>query len=117
MIDTIISPVAILASSDVVYFWNQEGCKDPTIPGWLRFTRKDGLLSMFFILEYCDGLYYCSTDVFTVNHDPIWVSCNKAQAPTPSNTNRLPSKFFPTSKAQQVESKVWMLCLGFPGEH
>jgi hypothetical protein len=117
MINTIISLMAILASSDIFYFWNQEGCKDPTVPGWLRFTSKDGLLSMFFNLEYRDGLYYCSMDVLTVNLDPICVSCNRAQAPTPSNTNRLPSKFDPTSKARRVKSEVWMLCLGSPGEH
>jgi hypothetical protein len=117
MIDTIISPVVILASSDVLYFWHQEGCKDPTIPGRLRFTSKDGLLSMFFNPEYHDGLYYCLTDVFTVKNDSIWVSCNRGQALTQSNTNHLPSKFVPTSKARQVESEVWMLCLGSPGEH
>jgi hypothetical protein len=66
MIDTILSPMAILASSDVFYFWNQEGCKDPTISGWIRFTSKDGLLSIFFNLEYRDGLYYCLMDIFTV---------------------------------------------------
>ena len=32
MVETIISPAAILASSDVFYFWHQEGCKDPSVP-------------------------------------------------------------------------------------
>jgi hypothetical protein len=117
MINTIISLAAILTSSDVFYFWHLEGCKDPAIPGRLRFTSKDGLLSIFFELEYCNGLYYCLTDVFTVDNNQIWVSCNRAQALTPSNTNRLPSKFVPTSKARQVESEVWLLLLGSPGEH
>ena len=61
MVETIISPAAILASSDVFYYWNQEGCKDPTAPGRIRFTSKDGILSMFFNLEYREGLYYCSS--------------------------------------------------------
>ena len=61
MVETIISPAAILASSEVFYYWNQEGCKDPTAPGRIRFTSKDGILSMFFNLEYHDGLYYCSS--------------------------------------------------------
>jgi hypothetical protein len=33
MVETIISPAAILASSDVFYYWHQEGCNDPSIPG------------------------------------------------------------------------------------
>jgi len=52
MVETIISPAAILASSDVFYYWNQEGCKDPTAPGRIQFTSKDGILSMYFDLEY-----------------------------------------------------------------
>jgi hypothetical protein len=117
VINTIISPAAILASSNFFYFWNQEGCKSPTIPGRLRFTNKDGLLVVFFDMEYRNGLYYCSMDVVTVGNNPIWVSCSRAQALTLSNTNCLPSKFIPTSIARQVESKVWMLCLGSPGEY
>jgi len=42
----IISPAAVLASSDVFYYWNQEGCKDPSVPGRLKFTSHDGLLLM-----------------------------------------------------------------------
>jgi hypothetical protein len=76
MVEKIISPAAILASSNVFYYWTQDSCKDPTVPGRIRFTSKDGLLSMFFDLEYRDGLYYCSTDVFAVDHDnPVWVCC------------------------------------------
>ncbi len=46
MVETIISPAAVLASSDVFYYWNQEGCKDPSVPGRLKFTSHDGLLLM-----------------------------------------------------------------------
>ncbi len=44
MVKTIISPVAVLTSSDVFYYWSQEGCKDPQVPGRIKFTSRDGLL-------------------------------------------------------------------------
>ena len=117
MVETIISPAAILASSDVFYYWNQEGCKDPTAPGRIRFTSKDGLLSMLFNLEYHNGLYYCSSDIFTVDQDtPVRVNCRRTTTPPPSDIHRSPSKFVPTSRARQVESEVWLARLGSPGE-
>ena len=100
MVETIISPVAVLASSDVFYFWNQEGCKDPLVPGHIRFTSRDGLLSMHFDLQQRDGLYYCSTDVYTVDHDPVRVACQRTHAPPPAvAVGRPRPKFIPTSKA------------------
>jgi hypothetical protein len=33
MVETIISPAAVLASSDIFHYWSQEGCKDPSVPG------------------------------------------------------------------------------------
>jgi hypothetical protein len=48
MVETIISPAAILASSNVFYYWTQEGCKDPSVPGRIKFTSCNGLLSMQF---------------------------------------------------------------------
>ena len=80
MVETIISPAAVLASSDVFYYWTQEGCKDPLIPGRLKFTSHDGLLSMHFDLHQRDGLYYCSTDVFTVDPDPVRIQCCRTLA-------------------------------------
>ena len=71
MVETIISPAAVLTSSDVFFSWTQEGFHDPTIPGSLRFTSHDGLLSMHFPLLYRDGLYYCDTDVYTVDRDHV----------------------------------------------
>jgi hypothetical protein len=118
MVETIISPAAVLASSNVFYFWNQEGCKDPSVPGRIRFTSRDGLLSMHFDLQQRDGLYYCSTDVYTVDHDPVRVACQHTHAPPPAVAIGRPRpKFIPTSKARQVESEVWMLRFGSPGEH
>ncbi len=71
MVEMIISPAAILASSNVFYSWTQEGYKDRTLPGSLQFTNHDGLLSMYFPLWCQDGLYYCNTDGYTVDRDPI----------------------------------------------
>jgi hypothetical protein len=98
MVETIISPAAVLASSDIFYYWYQEGCKDPSVPGNIRFTSRNGLLSMHFDLQQRDGLYYCSTDVYTVDHDPIRVACQRTQAPPPATSLPCP-KFLPTSKA------------------
>jgi hypothetical protein len=48
MVKTIISLAAFLASSDVFCSWTQEGFKDPALPGSLRFTSHDGLVSFTF---------------------------------------------------------------------
>jgi hypothetical protein len=66
LVETIISPAAVLASSDRFYYWTKIGCKDPTTPGTLQFISRDGGLSMTFDLYYHEGLYYCTLDVFTV---------------------------------------------------
>jgi hypothetical protein len=68
VVKTIISPQAILASSNVFYSWIQTGFKDGW-PGSIRFDSADGLVTMHIILDYLDGLYYCQNDVYTV--DPI----------------------------------------------
>ena len=117
MVETIISPAAVLASSDVFYYWTQEGCKDPLIPGRLKFTSHDVLLSMHFDLHQRDGLYYCSTDVFTVDPDPVRVQCRWTLTTSAHAERRTPPKFVPTSPARQIESEVWMLRFGSPGEH
>jgi hypothetical protein len=70
MVETIISPAAVLTSSNVFFSWTREGFHDPTIPGSLRFTSHNGLLSMHFPLSYHDGLCYCNTNVYTVDLDP-----------------------------------------------
>ena len=58
--ETIISPQAILASSDVLVNWTQTGHKDGS-PGMIRFDSDIGLFSIAMCLEYRDGLYYCPT--------------------------------------------------------
>jgi hypothetical protein len=72
-VETIISPQAILAASDVLVRWTQTGHKDGS-PGTVQFDSDSGLLSMTMMLEKTDGLYYCPTDVLTVNRDPM--HCN-----------------------------------------
>ena len=71
MVEMIISPAAILVSGNVFYSWMQEEYKDPMLPGSLRFTSHDGLISMYFPLWCCDGLYYCDMDVYTIDRDPV----------------------------------------------
>jgi hypothetical protein len=117
MVETIISPVAILASSKEFFYWTQVGCKDPTTPSRLQFTSCDGCLSMKINLEYRERLYYCKLDVYTNSQDPIHVQCTRIVAPTTPDVQRTPAKFTPMTKARQVESEVWMLRFGSPEEH
>ncbi len=68
--------------------------------------------------DYHDGLYYCLTEVFTVDCSPVHRPGTHriVSQPLPSTTSH-PSRFSPTSKSKQVESEVWLLCLGSPGVH
>jgi hypothetical protein len=84
MVETIISPQAILASRDVFVSWMMTGYKDGRL-GSLHFDSHDGLLHMLLNLECHDGLYYCLTDVFTIDHSPIKIN----SAWTPTNTTIL----------------------------
>ena len=68
-VETIISPQAILAASKVLVRWTQTGHWDGTT-GSIRFDSDSGLYSILMTLEDRDGLYYCPTDVFTVDNDP-----------------------------------------------
>ena len=70
VVETIISPQAIVAGSDVFVTWQQTGHKDGT-PSRLRFYSDSGLASMTLALEKRDGLYYAPTDVYTVDHNPV----------------------------------------------
>jgi hypothetical protein len=129
-VKTIISPQAILATTDVFASWTMTGYRDSR-PGAIRFDSHDGFLSMVFELECCDGLYYCPTDVFMLGkcpstsglaaanlHPPLRIPLPKVHqtitSPTPPILRRS-SRFEPTSKARQLESEVWLLRLGSPG--
>ena len=72
---------------------------------------------MTFDLEFRGGLYYCTSDVYTVNADPLRKICYRTVAPHPPGVRRAPHKFTPTPKARQIESELWLLRFGSPGEH
>jgi hypothetical protein len=120
-VETIISPQAIVDSSDIFQSWHQSGycIGDPT-PGRIRFDSHDGLVGMSMTLVHHEGLHYCPTDVYTVDHTPAtrfspavrWVARKDVNAPVKGPAR---SRFVPTTKAKQVESKVWLLRLGSPG--
>lgn len=118
--ETIISPQALLASSDVFVSWTQTGFKDGH-PGQIRFNSHDGLVTMKLDLDYHDSLFYCPADVLTVDRSPIGRPPKPAAyqlvLPSVLNTACRPSRFAPTLKSKQVESKVWLLRLGSLGVH
>ncbi len=68
--ETIILPEAIVAASDTLVRWMQMGHKG-TDPGCICFSSNSGLYYITRKLEKHDGLYYCPTDVFTVDWDPV----------------------------------------------
>jgi hypothetical protein len=77
--ETIISPQAVLASSNIFISWLMTGYKDGQ-PRSLRFNSHDGFLHMLLALVCHNRLYYFPADVFTVDHLPIRV--NSAWVPT-----------------------------------
>jgi hypothetical protein len=88
------------------------------LPGSLQFTSHNRLLYMYFSLWCHDGIYYCNKDVYTVDPDPVQLTSKKSLIPQPPTAARCPDpKFLPTTKARQVESKVWALRFGSPGEY
>ncbi len=106
--ETIISPQAILASSDVYTSWTQTGYKDGC-HGTIRFDSDNGFLTMRLNLAFKDGLYYCPTDVFTICPalplvDPSYSPCPLVPAAARIHqerrtaTTRQPSQYQPTQR-------------------
>jgi hypothetical protein len=119
LVKTIISPLALLATSNVFVQWQQIGYKDPTVPGSLHFMSHNRLASMHFSLQCRDGLYYYDTDIYTIDKSPVHVHCRRAMVNPPTKApqpHRPASKFQPTLRARQVESEVWALRFGSPGK-
>ena len=117
-VETIISPQAILNSSDILVRWTQTGHKDGS-PGMIRFDSDSGLFSMEIALENRDGLYYCPTDVFTVDADPIRCDAptnHRAHLQRPTPVKRRHMDLTPVPPNRLTESELWMLRLGSPGE-
>jgi hypothetical protein len=101
----------------------QIGFKDGR-PGTIRFDSTNGLLTMNIALDCLVGLYYCHMGVYTM--DPTPDSNLIPKAPTLPIVSRIattsppsslwrPSCYTPVSKSMQLESKLWLLCLGSPG--
>jgi hypothetical protein len=117
-VETIISPQAILNASDILVRWMQTGHKDGS-PGKIRFDSDSCLFSMEIVLVNRDGLYYCPTDVFTVDNNPVRCHIpiiNRAIIPGPPPTKRRHKDLSPVPPNRLTESELWMLRLGSPGE-
>ena len=71
----------------------------------------------YFPLRYHNGLYYCDAKVYTVDSDPVRPTCARTNAlPAQPQMHRPAPKFVPTTRARQIESEVWALRFGSPGE-
>jgi hypothetical protein len=73
-------------------------------------------------LVHHEGLHYCPTNAYTVDHmlaTRYSPALNRIALAGGAGPDKGPthSCFVPTTKAKQVESEVWLLCLGLPGVH
>jgi hypothetical protein len=66
VVETIISPQAVIATSNLFTSWTQTGHKDSR-PSSIRFDSADGFLSMSLCLECVDGLFYCTSDTYIID--------------------------------------------------
>jgi hypothetical protein len=99
VVETIISPQAVVASSDVYTSWTQTGFKDGR-PGLIRFDSADGSLTMSLCLDYVDGLYYCTSNTYTI--EPTIQPrprVHRVVNPKTHSHLRLPSRCRPTTKS------------------
>jgi hypothetical protein len=121
--ETIISPQAILASSDIFASWTMTGYKTNK-PGAIRFDSHDGFHGVSIPLVCHDGLYYCPTNVFMLGTIPTMMARDICSPPfvalrvmdqPPPAVQCHPPCTVPTTKARQRESEVWLLRLGSPG--
>jgi hypothetical protein len=95
----------------------QTGHKDGS-PGSVRFDSNSGLFSIFLTLDYQDGLYYCPTDAFTVDRDPVRGNTPiiRRLVVPPLPVTRRHNDYVPVPPSRLMESELWMLKLGSPGE-
>jgi len=105
--ETIISPDAILASSEIFTRWTQDGHRDGK-EGTIRFSNADDSDSMTISLTKVEGLYYCTPS------GPDQVS--STTLPESRDTTRRAKRYIPVTRERITESEVWMLRLGCPGE-
>ncbi len=88
---TIISQEAILASSNILVRWQQEGRKDAR-PGTIWFFSNSGLYNITLALEKQDGLYYCPIDIFDIDIDPNRHSRPRVSRIAVPDTTPLPTR-------------------------
>ncbi len=80
---------------------------------------NSGLSSITLELKKQDGLYYCPTDVFLVDHNPVWSPIQvirRIAAHDPPPLLKRSKQYMPVTRDCMTELEVWMLCLGSPGE-
>jgi hypothetical protein len=78
---------------------------------------------MALTLEFHNGLYYCHTDIYTFDPtkrsslSPLPLVPAVAWVVMPDTSSGLwqTSGYVPTAKSKQLQSKLWLLCLGSPG--
>ena len=99
--ETIISPQAIITESPIFTKWTQVGYKDPAMPGKVQFSNINDTVTMTISLTCNNGFYYCHSDRYR----------RPAEHPTVLRTAT-----GPITRAQQLESELWLLRLGSPAE-
>jgi hypothetical protein len=118
IVENIISPQAIVASSDLFVMWQQTGHKDGS-PGRLRFFSDSGLASITLVLEKRDGLYYAPTDVYTVDWTPVQPIaprvCRVVKPAPPSLCQPRP-RYVPVTKSSQTELELGCSSSAFPAK-
>ena len=94
VVDTIVSPEALIESHTAYAQWRQTGYKNPDTPGKLELMDAAGSVTGTLSLHRKNTLYYCVTNTFALEHDESRSACS--------------STFAPVSKASQVESETWL---------
>ena len=117
--DTIISPQAIVDSSEEFTEWKQTGRRMGD-PGILTFIGPS--VSKSITLHQNNGLYYCNPTTIPIDNEfqspvmpttkPLHLHTNKAEQQPSKQPKRQPPptrKFRPASKAKILESETWYL--------
>lgn len=120
--DTIISPQAIVDSSEEFTEWKQTGRRMGD-PGILTFIGPS--VSKSITLHQNNGLYYCNPTTIPIDNEfqspvmpttkQLHLHTNKAEQQPSKQPKRQPPptrKFRPTSKAKILESETWYLRMG-----
>jgi hypothetical protein len=104
-VNTIISPQAILGSSNLFASWIMMGYKDNR-PGAIRFDSHDGFITMVINLICRNGFYYCPTDIFTLGTRPTRM-INQPPPPSSVALHILHQQAMLDNSNQRSGSFVW----------